>query len=67
MTFNEWYGQDEIHTYNKTEHECMKMAWNAAIKAAILAWQSVDSPEATYTTAQKERKAMEALLTNSGA
>lgn len=34
MSFDEWYIQNEIKTYDKTEYDCMKMAWNAAIEAA---------------------------------
>lgn len=30
LTFEQWYAANEIHTYDKTEYECMKMAWNAA-------------------------------------
>ena len=59
MTFNEWYGQDEIHTYNKTEHECMKMAWNAAINAAL------EELDTHWYSKDKAQKAVQDLLTNS--
>jgi hypothetical protein len=30
LTFDEWYAQNELATYDKTEHDCMKMSWKAA-------------------------------------
>lgn len=42
MTFDDFYAANELYTYDKTEHECMKMAWNAAIEAAkeAVVWKS---------------------------
>lgn len=30
LTFEEWYIINELQTYDKTEYDCMKMAWKAA-------------------------------------
>lgn len=30
LTFEEWYLENEIKTYDKTEYDCMKMAWAAS-------------------------------------
>ena len=34
MTFDEFYADVEMVTYDKTEYDCMKIAWNAALDAA---------------------------------
>lgn len=30
LTFEGWYARNEHLTHNKTEYDCMKLAWNAA-------------------------------------
>ena len=29
LSFREWYIRNELLTYNKTEYDCMEMAWKA--------------------------------------
>lgn len=41
MTFEDWYIQNEINTYDKTEYDCMKMTWNAAIASSLNAVDAV--------------------------
>lgn len=50
MTFEEWYIENEIRTWPKTEYDCMKMAWEAAYEQGYKQgkWDAFDEVDGSH-------------------